>query len=82
MQVAAFLRDGGRLGLVLPAELLSVNYAAPVRKFLFDKFTSVELVLFEKQVFEEAEADTLLLLADGFNLASTNHARSAALDAA
>ncbi len=80
MQVAAFLRDGGRLGLVLPAELLSVNYAAPVRKFLFDKFTSVELVLFEKQVFEEA--DTLLLLADGFNLGSTNHARSAALDAA
>lgn len=30
VHAASFLRDGGRLGLVLPAELLSVNYAAPV----------------------------------------------------
>lgn len=71
---ALFLRDGGRLGLVLPAELLSVNYAAPVRKFLFEHFRSIELVLFEKQVFEEVEADTLLLMADGFNEGPTNHA--------
>lgn len=31
---AGFLKPGGRLGLVLPAELLSVNYAAPIRRFL------------------------------------------------
>jgi len=74
VQSALFLRRGGRLGLVLPAELLSVNYAAPVRKFLFERFSQVELVLFEKQVFEEAEADTLLLLASGFDLGPTDHA--------
>lgn len=31
---ALFLKPGGRLGLVLPAELMSANYAAPVRQFL------------------------------------------------
>ena len=40
---AQFLQKGGRLGLVLPAELLSVNYAAPVRRFLFEHFATVEL---------------------------------------
>ena len=63
---ALFLKHGGRLGLVLPAELLSVNYAAPVRRFLFNHFRTVQLVLFDKQVFPEAEADVVLLLADGY----------------
>lgn len=71
---ALFLRPGGRMGLVLPAELLSVNYAAAVRQFLFDRFRSVELVLFDEQVFSEAEADVVLLLADGFDEGPTDHA--------
>ncbi|WP_245958766.1 Eco57I restriction-modification methylase domain-containing protein [Microbacterium bovistercoris] len=69
-----FLRKGGRLGLVLPAELLSVNYAAPVRRFLFNSFRSVELVLFDEQVFPDAEADVVLLLADGHGEGPTDHA--------
>jgi len=69
-----FLKPGGRLGLVLPAELLSVNYAAPVRRFLFTHFSEVQLVLFEQQVFPEAEADVVLLLADGFQKGSSKHA--------
>lgn len=71
---ALFLKDGGRLGLVLPAELLSVNYAAPVRKFLFNHFRSVELVLFDEQVFPQAEADVVLLLASGYQRGPTDHA--------
>ncbi|WP_225755198.1 class I SAM-dependent DNA methyltransferase [Actinotalea sp. Marseille-Q4924] len=71
---ALFLKDGGRLGLVLPAELLSVNYAAPVRRFLFDRFRVVELVLFDEQVFPEAEADVVLLLASGYQQGPTDHA--------
>ncbi|MFC5931537.1 SAM-dependent methyltransferase [Cryobacterium melibiosiphilum] len=74
IQGSSILRDGGRLGLVLPAELLSVNYAAPVRQFLFDHFRSLEIVLFEEQVFPEAEADVVLLLADGYNQGPTDHA--------
>lgn len=71
---ALFLKDGGRLGLVLPAELLSVNYAAPIRSFLFDRFSSVQLVLFDEQVFPEVEADVVLLLAEGFNEGPTDAA--------
>jgi adenine-specific DNA-methyltransferase len=74
VQSALFLRPGGRMGLVLPAELLSVNYAAPVRQFLFDRFANIELVLFTEQVFPEAEADVVLLLADGFDEGPTDHA--------
>lgn len=65
---ASFLKYGGRLGLVVPAELLSVNYAGPVRRFLLDRFESVELVLFEEQVFPDAEADTVLIKAEGFGM--------------
>ena len=74
VHAAMFLRPGGRMALVLPAELLSVNYAAAVRKFLFDSFASVELVMFDEQVFPSAEADVVLLLADGFGQGPSSHA--------
>lgn len=71
---ALFLKKGGRLAFVLPAELLSVNYAAPVRRFLFSRFRDVQLVLFDEQVFPEAEADVVLLLADGYLDGPADHA--------
>lgn len=74
VHAAMFLRRGGRLSLVLPAELLSVNYAAPIRRFLFDRFSEVQLVLFDEQVFPEAEADVVLLLADGYLEGPAHHA--------
>lgn len=74
VHTALFLKSGGRMGLVLPAELLSVNYAAPVRRFLFDSFARLELVLFDEQVFPEAEADVVLLLADGYQQGPAAHA--------
>lgn len=66
---ALHLRDGGRLGLVLPAELLTVNYAAEVRRFLMDHFASVGLVLFAERVFAGVQEEVVLLLADGFRRA-------------
>ncbi|WP_109505406.1 N-6 DNA methylase [Nocardioides speluncae] len=63
---ALHLRAGGRLGLVLPAELLSVNYAAPVRQFLLDHFANITLVLFEQRVFPGVDVEAVLLLADGY----------------
>jgi hypothetical protein len=49
--------------MVLPTELLTADYAKPVREFLKTKFRSLSFVLFKKRIFEE-EQDTLLLLAD------------------
>lgn len=63
---ALFLRPGGRLGLVLPAELLTVNYAAEVRRFLMERFARVRLVLFTERVFPGVLEEVVLLLADGY----------------
>lgn len=71
---ALFLRPGGRLGLVLPAELLSVNYAAEVRRFLLGKFASVDLVMFSERVFPNVQEEVVLLLADGYQQGPTDHA--------
>jgi hypothetical protein len=65
VHAASFLKPGGRLGLVLPAELMSVNYAAPVRRFLLERFGSVRVVLFEERVFPGVLEEVVLLLAEG-----------------
>ena len=65
VHAASFVAPGGRLALVLPAELLTVNYAAPVRRFLMQRFTSVRLVLFEERVFPGVMEEVVLLLAEG-----------------
>jgi adenine-specific DNA methylase len=64
VHATAFLSaDGGRLGLVLPAELLHTDYAEPVREFLLKRFRSVVIVAFDSNVFDDAEVDAILLLA-------------------
>jgi adenine-specific DNA-methyltransferase len=65
VHAASFLAPGGRLGLVLPAELLSVNYAAAIRQFLLDRFGTVRLVMFEERVFPGVLEEVVLLLAEG-----------------
>jgi len=62
---AAFLKPGGRLAFVLPAELLAANYAGSVRRFLLERFRSVDLVLFEEHVFPGVSTEALLLLCEG-----------------
>jgi adenine-specific DNA methylase len=65
VHAALFLKPEGRLGLVLPAELLTVNYAAEVRKYLMQRFARVRLVLFTERVFPGVLEEVVLLLADG-----------------
>lgn len=60
-----FLRPEGRLGFVVPAEMLTVKYAAPVRDFLLRRFKSVRLFLFEELIFPDALEDVVLLMAEG-----------------
>lgn len=60
-----FMKPDGRLGLVLPAALMSVNYAEPVRCFLMKRFKSVRLVTFEERVFPGVQEEVVLLLAEG-----------------
>lgn len=62
---AQLVKPGGRLGLVLPAELLSTNYAGPVRRFLAERFGSVRLIMFDERVFPGVLTEVVLLLAEG-----------------
>ena len=65
VHASAFLKPNGRLGLVLPAELLAVNYAAPVRQYLMRRFASVRVLLFKPRVFPGVQEEIVLLLAEG-----------------
>nr|WP_205876737.1 class I SAM-dependent methyltransferase [Mycobacterium gordonae] len=46
------VRAGGRVGLVVPAELLQVTYAAQLRDFILSRYRDVTLVTFERLVFD------------------------------
>ena len=59
------LKDGGRLAMVLPAELLQVGYAGELRKRLSGQFEHIVIVGFKKLVFPEIQQEVVLLLAEG-----------------
>lgn len=65
VHACAFLKPEGRLAMVLPAELLTVHYAEPIRRWLRRRFASVNLVLFERLQFAGAQEKVVLLVAQG-----------------
>ncbi len=65
VHACGFLRPEGRLAMVLPAELLTVGYAEPIRAWLRRRFERVHLVLFDRLQFEGAQEKVVLLLAEG-----------------
>ena len=65
VHACGFLKDEGRLAMVLPAELLTVGYAEPIREWLRRRFESVHLVMFERLQFEDALEKVVLVLAEG-----------------
>lgn len=74
VHAAEFLRPGGRLGLVLPAELLTVNYAADVRRYLMERFGRVRVVMFTERVFPGVLEEVVLVLAeDALTPGGTDH---------
>ena len=64
---AAFLRPGGRLGMVIPTELTHAAYAKPVLEHLIQTFGRVTLLTFKKRLFPDLSQDTLLVLAEDKN---------------
>ena len=64
---AAFLKPGGRLGMVVPAELAHAAYARPVLDYLTRTFGRVTLLSFKERLFPDLSQDTLLLLAEAKN---------------
>lgn len=59
------LRPGGRLAMVLPAELLQVTYAGQLRQFLADTFERLTIHTCNEMFFPKAEQEVVILLAEG-----------------
>lgn len=57
------VRNGGRIGLVVPAELLQVGYAAQLRAYLVDNCSEITVVAFRELVFPGILQEVVLLLA-------------------
>jgi len=66
IHASSFLRPGGRLALVLPAELGHARYARDVLAFLGARFAKVRFVLFERPLFPQLDQAALLLTAEGY----------------
>lgn len=58
------LNENGRLAMVIPAELLQVNYSAELRRFLSDYYRRLTIVTFKKLVFEGIQQEVVLLLGE------------------
>ncbi|PHK25092.1 DNA methylase [Nostoc linckia z16] len=61
---ASLLNDTGRLGMVIPAELFQVKYAADTRVFLSKFFERITIVTFRKLVFDTIQQEVVLLLCE------------------
>jgi adenine-specific DNA methylase len=59
----ALLKEGGRLAMVIPSELVHAAYARPLLGHLAQSFEQVTLLTFRKKLFALSQ-DTLLLLAE------------------
>ena len=58
------LKPTGRIGMVIPAELFYVNYAAQTREFLNDFFDRLTIITFKKLVFDGIQQEVVLLLGE------------------
>lgn len=73
------LKPGGRVGMVIPAELFQVDYAAEARLFLSTFFDSLTLVTFKRLVFNDIQQEVVLLLGErgsgkqGIRVAALDH---------
>lgn len=58
------LKSNGRVGMVIPAELFQVDYAAEARQFLSAFFDKLTLVTFKRLVFDDIQQEVILLLGE------------------
>jgi len=59
-----FLREGGRLAVVVPTKWLATRYGESLQRFLFDHYRVEAVVGFDARAFDGALVDTALLFAE------------------
>lgn len=58
------LKENGKMGFVLPAELLQVSYAKTLRNYLAHFFHKINIISFKKLVFPDIQQEVVLLLCE------------------
>ena len=58
------LKEKGRIGFVIPAEILQVSYAQQLRNFLAHFYNQITIISFEKLVFPDIQQEVVLLLCE------------------
>src|SRR5574344_404263 len=58
------LKKDGKMGFVIPSELLMVKYAQQLRKYLAQTFNKINIISFGNLVFEEIQQEVVLLLCE------------------
>ncbi|MFC5045443.1 N-6 DNA methylase [Aquimarina hainanensis] len=61
---ASLLNENGKLGMVIPAELFQVKYAAETRVFLSNFFQRITIITFKKLVFKGIQQEVVILLCE------------------
>ncbi|TCD03207.1 N-6 DNA methylase [Pedobacter psychroterrae] len=61
---SSLLTPTGKLGMVIPAELFQVKYAAETRIYLSNFFERITIVTFKKLVFSDIQQEVVLLLCE------------------
>ncbi len=55
---------GGKIGFVLPAEILQVSFALQLRNFIAHFYNKINIISFEKLVFPDIQQEVVLLLCE------------------
>ena len=58
------LNEGGRLAMVIPGEIMHVNYSSKIRLFLSELQAKITLITFNQLVFPDVQQEVILLLID------------------
>lgn len=69
VHAVGFLRQGGRLGMVVPAEFIHAQYAREVLRYLLRSFERITVRMFHTKMFQALSEDTVLLLCENFGKA-------------
>lgn len=59
--------EGGKIGFVLPAEILQVSFALQLRNFIAHYYNKINIISFEKLVFPNIQQEVVLLLCEKNN---------------
>jgi len=64
VHAVSLIKPGGRLAMVVPAELSHAAYAKNVLNYLLEQFTNLTILTFQKRLFPKLGEDTFIVLGD------------------